>query len=599
MQAIRHLRSGGRWLLLGGAVLALTVVLALPGAGPAAAHAIVRSTEPRIDQVVAEAPAAVTMTFNEPVEITFGAIRVFDTRGRRVDAGETEHLPGRPDSIAVPLRPQLADGTYTVTWRVVSADGHPIEEAFVFHVGAPGRNPLGVADRVLGGQSGAGPVEGALAGVGRWFGFVSMLVMAGAAVFLVVAWRIRSEERPPEVLRRFSRRWRRITEVSWAGALVATLVLYVLQGAVAADLPLGEAISADVMGKLAGTRFGIVSLARLGLLVLLAAMWPAVRRRVEPRESVGAAARVAGLPRSVLVVAGIALVGVLATPGLAGHAGTTPPLAANIASDTMHVVGAAVWLGGLLLLVAGAFPATRGLAEDRRAAVLAPVVSRFSDMAMIAVAALVASGFFRAWMEVRAWRALTGATYGVTLLVKLGVFAPLLALGAVNNRWVKPRITRAVDEGRPRSAPLGTLRRLVGAEVALATVVVGITAFLVNLPPARIEAGVTGPFITDVRLGENNLNVLVDPNRVGANEVHLTVTEPTGAPAPIEEMRVLFRMPSEGIGPLVGEATMLAEGHFVVQGNQLSVAGEWELQVVARISEFEEERTSVTVSVNP
>jgi copper transport protein len=128
--------------------------------------------------------------------------------------------------------------------------------------------------------------------------------------------------------------------------------------------------------------------------------------------------------------------------------------------------------------------------------------------------------------------------------------------------------------------------------------VIAATALLVNIAPAREAAGLEGPLITDVRIGSDNLNVLVDPNQVGENEVHLTVTEPNGAATNVQAVRVLFRMPSEGIGPLVGEGVRLAPGHFVVQGRQLSVAGEWMLEIVARIGRFDEERTTVQVTVN-
>ena len=587
-------------LRIGVVVTIVLAALALPGV--AAAHAIVEATNPEIDQVVDRSPARVTMEFNEPVEVAFGAIRVFDTHGRRVDAGEAEHLPGRPDAISVALDADLPPGTYTVTWRVVSADGHPIEEAFVFHVQEPGPNPQGIAERILGGEGGAGPVEGLLAGVGRWLSFGSLLVLAGAAAFLILVWRrAGAVGRPDQVERRFHRVWRRVVVWAWAVAVASTVLLYILQGALAADLPLSEAFGADVLAKLAGTRSGAVSLARLGLLLLAAVLWVAVRRRVTPAEgqSLGAAVAATPPPRGAVIGGGILLVGLLATPGLAGHAGTTPPLAANIPADTLHMVGAAVWAGGLLLLVVAAFPATRDLGDEARVGTLAPVVSRFSDLAVVAVGVLVASGAFRAWTEVRALRALTGAPYGIVLLIKLGIFIPLLVLGLVNNRWTKPRLALAAREGNPRRAPIVVLRRLVAVEVVLATAVIGVTAVLVNLPPARVDAGVTGPFITDVRVGENNLNVLVDPNEVGENEVHLTATQPSGAPLDVRETRVLFRMPEEDVGPLVATGTKLATGHFVVQGHQLSLAGEWQLEVVMRMSRFDEERVTVTVIVNP
>ena len=126
-----------------GVLFVLVVVGSVLTASPASAHAIVERTDPGIDQVVDRSPPSVSMWFNEPVEIAFGSMRVFDTTGRRVDVGTAEHVPGDAASVRVALQPRLVDGTYTVAWRVVSADGHPIQEAFVFHVGAPGPNPRG------------------------------------------------------------------------------------------------------------------------------------------------------------------------------------------------------------------------------------------------------------------------------------------------------------------------------------------------------------------------------------------------------------------------------------------------------------------------
>ena len=583
-----------------GGTLAAAACLLVLTAAPAGAHAIVRSTEPRIDEVVPQPPTEVVMEFNEPVEISFGSIRVFGTDGGRVDAGETEYVAGSADAVRVPLEPDLPHGTYTVAWRIVSADGHPIGEAFVFHIGEPGRNPEGLVDEVLGGQGRAGPLESGLAAVSRWLNLGSLLLLAGAALFLILVWgRILAPEET--VQRGFADRWRRIVVISWVVALVTTVVLYVLQGSLAADLPLADALSLDVLSEVAETRFGIVSLIRVGLLLACAAVWPAVRGSLVTRRSVGAAATAVRPASSIVAVGGVLVVALLATPGLSGHAGTTEPVSLNVAADVLHMVAAAMWMGGLLLLVGGAFPATRELSPEARARTLAPVVARFSDLAVIAVGALVGSGLLRAWTEVRAWRALVDSSYGIALLVKLGAFLPILALGFINNRWTKPRIVRSVEQGEPldAGAPLRALRRLVRIEIALGVVVIAITALLVNLPPARVEAGVEGPFTTEAALGHGAIHIMVDPNRVGQNEIHITPEAMGEEPMHFEEIRVLFRMPEEGIGPIPAEAEPSGHGEYVVTGHQLSVPGDWVLEIVARMDEFNEVRTKVTVTVNP
>jgi copper transport protein len=566
-------------------------------ASPARAHAIVERTAPAIDAIVDPSPPYVSIWFNEPIEIAFGALRVFDSTGDRIDVGVPEQLPDEPDSVRVAIQPDLPDGTYTVAWRAVSADGHPVQEAFVFHVREPGARPQGVGDRILG-QSGPRGSSAVAYGVARWLTFASLLVLVGGGVFLGYVWASTKGEQnlPSEVRSRFADRWRRVTFIAWAAAALGTLVSYVLHTSIVAEVSVVRALDPSLLAEVATTRFGIVVLGRLGLLVLAALIWRAVRGTWV--EGAGDDPAVIPTNRWTLPLFGALAIALLASPGLAGHAGVTAPVGLNLVADAAHLVGAACWLGGLVMIVTAALPATVAIAPEERVRILAPVISRYSDLAVIAVAVLLASGLFRAWVEVRAWHALTGTTYGLVLLAKVVAFLPMLGLGAMNNRWTKPRLQRAAKGGGSGIAAMSILRRSMVAEIALGAVVIGATALLVNIAPARVAAGLEGPLVTDVRIGSDNLNVIVDPNQVGENEVHVTVTEPSGAATNVQAVQVLFRMASEGIGPLVGEGVRLAPGHFVVQGRQLSVAGEWTLEIVARVGRFDEERATVQVTVN-
>lgn len=549
------------------ATLALAAIAAW--AAPASAHAIVKETTPAIDSTVADPPDRVIIRFNEAVELAFGAIRVYDTTQHRVDHGNARHQGGN-DTVAVALDDDLPDGTYTVTWRVVSADGHPIHEAFVFHVGEPGPRPEGIATELLRGQQGAGRLEDALAVVARWVTFAALLMLVGAFAFWLLIWRGRELTTASE---RVNRSIDRVVVVSLIGAALGTLAAFVLQGAIAGDLSLGDALGIDVLREVGRTRFGVVSFIRLGLLAAIVVIAATTRSR---RNNTAAMVAVA------LAVAAAA------TPGIAAHAGTSSPVAVNVAADALHVAAAGVWIGGLLVLLGAVIPIGRGHdAADRAAA--SALVARFSDVALVAIGAIVLTGFVRSGVEVGSVAAL-GESYGVVLLTKVGAFVPIVAAGFVNSRVLKPRL-----ENEDRSWRL--LRGSVALEVVLAVAVLALTAVLVNLVPARVAAAGGEPFITDVRLGEYNLNVLVDPNRIGENEVHMTATTKTGAPAPVEAMTVQFRLPEEDIGPLVADGVELAPGHFVVQGRQLSVSGRWVLEFVGRVGRFDEVRATATVRV--
>lgn len=508
-------------LALAFACLSLGVLVA-----PARAHAIVSETQPAADATVADAPTAVTMRFNEPVELSFGAIRVYDSDGRRVDRGAPRHLGGR-QGVQVALDDDLPHGTYTVSWRVVSADGHPIEEAFVFHVGAPGPRPQGIAD-TLGEVPNRGPI-GVAAGAVRWLTFAALLALGGIVAF-DIAVRPTAGGRP--------------AAVAWVTAVVATAASFVLHGAVAGELSVTDAVSAQVLRDVAGTRFGRVALVRLALLAALAL-----------------AARL----RLGRVAVAACVVAVLATPGVASHAGTTSPVLANVVADTLHMVAAAAWLGGLVVLVRA-----RPLDDD--------TVGRFSRMATVSVAVLVATGLFRSVVEVGGPSNLD-EPYGTLLLAKVAAFVPMLVLGFLNR-------------GRLR-ARLGSLRRAAMAEVALGAVVLALTAALVNTAPARVAAAEGGRFEAHLAIGADTVHVVVEPGRVGDNAVELTF----GSPA-VEEVRLLFRMAERSIGPLVAEAHRSAPGHFAVHGRHLSVAGRWDVEIVARTGRFEEARARLTIDVD-
>lgn len=539
--------------------LALATLAALPA--PVGAHALVRSTEPAAESVVDAAPRQVVLRFSEPVEAAFGAVRVFRADGERVDDGRARHVPGDPRTVVVALVPRLPDGTYTVSWRVVSADGHPISEAFLFHVGAPGADaPVALAD-VLAREKASGPLADVWLGVSRWLLFAGLVLLIGGLAFLPLIW-----DRGDALPEALAAARGRMLRAGWTVAVAATAMGAVGQIAVAAGLPLHRALSPALLVELLRTRYGMAAMARLLLLALLAPLaW-----RARPR---------------LRAWAWPALFVLAATPGLSGHAGTTEPAALHAVVDALHVMAAAVWLGGLLLV-------RYALRPEGTAGTRSQVAARFSSVALRAVGVLVVTGVVRAWAEVGALQALWSTPYGLVFLAKLAAFLPMIGLAAWNRARVLPRL--ATDE-----AAHGALRRHVAVEAALGVVVLALTALLVNSTPARVAAGLAGPAITEAALGDGRLDVIVDPNVVGENVVHLTMSGTDGRPLDVETVRVRFRMPDQDIGPIEGEAIRLGAGHFAVQGRQLSVPGLWTIEVLVPVDRFTDLRATVSVRVNP
>ena len=534
------------------AVCAATVA-ALVTASGASAHAVLVATTPGNDSVLEQSPDRVTLRFNEPVETAFGSVRVYDTNANRVDSGEIS----RPDekSVAVGIDRRLPKGTYTVTWRAISADSHPVSGAFVFHVGAPGAQPGGIASEVL--HEGTPGSVTWLYRLSRFFDFAFLLLVAGGAATLVLALGSASDTVRDRLY---------VLLAGLAAALVASAFAgIVLQGAVAGGFGLREALRWDTVSAVLDTRFGKAWLVQAALAATVACL--ALFRP---------ARRLALLPAAALV----------ATPSAAGHASVSGTL--TFVADLAHVAAASAWTGGLAFLVVGLL-----LAGDERWPLAARAVPRFSTLAVGAVAVLLAAGVLNGYEQVRAWRGLWDTTYGLLLLAKVCLVLPLLALGAYNNRYAVPRLRRQVASPAEQRRFL----RAAGAELAIVIAIVGVTAVLVTEPPAKASVVRKGPYATTTSLGPLELNFVTDPAKVGRNELHLYLLDQSGRPADVAELRVLATLPSRRIGPLRFTARHLAPGHFAVLGVQLAIAGDWQFRVDARRGEFEALTQTVSVPI--
>lgn len=121
------------------------------------------------------------MTFTEPMELSDDSIRVLDPNGRRVDRGSTGHVGGNRATARVALERGSPQGTFTVSWKAVSADGHPIGEAFVFCVGAPSETNVALPDDPPGGDA-----AGLLFSAGRYVAYAGYVLLVGTCAFVLL-----------------------------------------------------------------------------------------------------------------------------------------------------------------------------------------------------------------------------------------------------------------------------------------------------------------------------------------------------------------------------------------------------------------------------
>jgi copper transport protein len=585
------------------------VAAVLSFATPAAAHAhaVLEASSPAQGAHLHAAPHRVVFRFNEVVEVAFGAVRVYDANGTRVDRGATSHVGGRGDEVGVKLDSGLGGGTYTATYRVISADSHPVSGGFVFTVGKA-TTPAETLDQLID-AGGSGAVTETAFGVVRALGYLALALAVGGVAFAAGVWRpaLRATAGGGDEWLSagdaFAGRVRRLVLVGVAIGVLASAVGILFQGAIASGSSFWRAVDPAVIGDVLGTRFGTVwglrLIAWLGVAGLLLAPVAGLRVPALRQATLGATGVAIAPPATALGATALAvLLGFLClTPALAGHASATDPTWLLIPANFTHVVCMCVWVGGVAMLL-GALPtATSRLEPGDRTRLLADSVGRFSTFALAAVAALVASGVVQAIAELDSLSDLTGTAFGRAILIKVALLLGLIGLGAWNRQRARPRLATLAARGESPGELGVALRRSLRAEFALMVVVLGVTAALVSYAPTSSSA--SGPFSTSTTLGPARLELTVDPARAGHNQVHLYLFDRrTGRQfARVKELTVHAELPSRSIGPLHLTAEPAGPGHYVVRRAGIAPRGDWQLDVSARVSAFDEYTTKVEVPI--
>ncbi len=561
------------------AAFLLTLVaaaLALPA--HASAHAVLEGTSPKRDAHTARAPGTVAFSFSEPVEASFGAVKVYDSQGHEIQRGAPYRPGGDSTRLAVRLADDVGDGVVTATYRVVSADSHPVSGGFTFTVGKRG-GPAANSLSELIDNSGAGPVTATAFGVARALGYLAIALVAGGAFFAFAVWRPAAGDRWPEAEWPFTRRLRALAIAGAVLGVAAGLAAIVLQGATAGGTSAWQAFSPDVVHDVLATRFGSLMALRTAAFALILAALLAPRQR--------AIVAFAAMPLAVLVVA----------PALSGHAASQSPKGVLVPANVIHVAAMSIWVGGLVALVTALPRATRTLAPGDRTRLLSAVLTRFSTFALIAVAALLATGILQSLLHLESWSDLTDSAFGRAILVKTVLLAVLIAIGAYHRRRSLPALSAAERDGASPGAAGRGLRRALRAEVALVVVVLAVTGALTGYSPPSSAAA--GPFSGSTDLGPARLDLTVDPARVGRNEMHLYLFgSQDGRPFDrAKELKVELRLPDKRIGPLPVRAEKSGPGHFTVPTASFGVTGDWRVSVSALVSEYEALDGTVEVKV--
>jgi copper transport protein len=516
------------------------LLLALLGlcCGQALAHASLVSSTPLDGAVVVSSPSSVVLRFNEPVAVT--SIRLTSSDGSQHDLGADV----QNEQVVVPLASVLPPGSQVVSYRVISADGHPVSGSIVFSVGEPTRT----ADR---GSTAAPFVAGAI-----WFTrlavYIGLLGAAGGAFF--ANWTAPHET------------------TSWTSsglrtaAVLGGIALTLSVGLQGLDM-LGEGLEELVHWRpwalVFQTSFGASVL--VGIAACLSA-FVSLTTKSKPLVRVMSAAALAG--------SGLAF-------AVTGHASSAEPQWLMRPAVFLHGVAAAYWVGSLFPLAA--------IVQTNGASAL-PTVRRFSGAAMVAVGALVVAGVLMSIVQIGSWSALTQTSYGRLWVAKVSAVTLMLGLAGVNRVWLTPALASCTDGGK-------RLVTAIAVEAAVSVVVLGIVAGWRLTPPPRALAPVASAIHAHLHGLKAMADVELRPGQVGLVDVSATVLSGDFEPLGPQEVTFFFKNSGAGIEPIQKAATRTTEGNWVVQRLFLSVPGRWTIRAEVLISDFEKEMLESEIEI--
>jgi copper transport protein len=581
------------------ALLVILIWLALP-AGTALAHAQLVSSIPAAGQALPRFPSSFQLDFSEAVDLASARANLINASGEIVTAGKIRIGPFSNRTLYVDL-PAQPDGVYSLSWSVNSAvDGHETSGSIGFSVGA--NTPRASLLPPPGAPDPAADLPPAAELILRGLAYMTTALALGAAAFAMLVWRpayqvvqqpvtpgdaagaVKSGELGEETSLN-QRLDERVTgllkglilagSIGVIFSMAAVLIWQSLQITADQSTPVWQTLLNN-FGHHEGQFFWIRLLA-LPLMAVLSTLLPPAGR---------------GATRPWWEIVGLGLI-VELTYSLSGHNATLDsPF--PIVSDWLHFTAMSFWIGGLVPLGAvllhrrfriQATDSMQPSDSNESVALLNRVSHRFSRVALTCVIILGLSGLTEALLQVRTLPALLGTRYGQTILLKSGLFALLIGLGALNQLGILPHIARRGGQALRR------LGQSVRVEIILGGLVLLAAGGLVSLAPAyqALQAdqrtglherwqgdGVSMDFrVAPVQVGDNEFGVDIIDSRSGADKV-------TGT--------ALLRIQAAdgSTGQTQVEAKLATSHRYTARGSYLSKMSAWEVQVIWRKSGFDD-----------
>jgi copper transport protein len=602
-------------------------------APPSHAHALLVRSQPAANTSLAQPPTSIEMWFSEPLEETFTSARLLSSAGEELETGRPIVDPTDATHLSLPVG-QLEPGFYTVAWQTLSqVDGHEWIGSFPFTVLNPdGSSPTGGPAAVRDGERGELPTPADTAA--RWLTLTGGMLLFGVALFrrIVAApgkdGKALIQDADTPALRLLWLAILLMVAGDWTQLLLQTVRLGGLDQL--PDLLLGTRVVRLALARqlLASTAFLIVLTMpqpwplchRERRLFFAVAIYPAILILLlwlgREQDASNLVFLVLLLIAAVMSLVGwfsqndsnrdrsrtwvaiiLAAAAALYTLSTSSHAGAVPGSAWAVLGDYVHLLAAATWLGGLVLLALLLWRDRRA-DDDQVAARRIQLVRRFSFLASFSVFVLIFTGLFNSLVELPTLESLWSTAYGRVLFLKL-LLVELALIVAFFNNFVVHRSRNRWSAGEQ----IRRLKRLVAVEVSVAALLVISVAVLVQTPAPRGLAEQQPlrpqlPFNTITIADDLYIHTQVSPNQIGNNRFWLHLYHQAGDDiGDVQLVRLLFDYQEEELGQASADLAPLGQNTFAVEGTYLNQPGVWEISAYVRRRGMDDVLATFTLEV--
>lgn len=537
------------------------------------AHPLIVDSSPRASTNVGAGITQVRIDFSESVDLDFSYIKVFDSNGNQIDNKNTQYLQADNESILVVTTPPLQDGVYTVSTKVLSKiDGHLVPYAFVFGVGdvtLPPPPQVTIDQEIYFPEAAA-----------RFPGIVGQVIVLGAAISILLIWRGTKNKtwikENSELQKLFHSKFSTITGIALFAVFASNILMLAIQ-TIRLQISASDVIE---------TSFGTVWLVRMGLTVILLAVWFLLENRS------------AASTKKQILMLGLSLI-LIGTTTAIGHGAASEQLSAIII-DYIHNLIASVWIGGVIFFGFVLLPAFTKLDDSKKELASLLMIPRFSSIIIVSLGIVIITGPTLLWLLEDDVSLLSQSYYGLMIITKIAIGSAMVALGGYNQFRIQKVAERSLNSTLTVHKKL---KRSLWAEAVLGIILLGIVALLTNssLPASQGEetkSQIPDGFNTLAFSESSKFAVSITPLKSGTNKIFVSAQDSEGNSLDdITEIKAKVSNPQKNIPPI--EIPLVRSGDKYEGEITFGFSGSWSIEIDTQRQNNPNESAGFTVMVKP